>query len=124
MLSRKVVRIIGNILIGRKIEEAHTVVREKKMIFINDDILRFGHIIFISCNFSQNFVKIVLENIWKVSKFQPKTPVLPSSALTVYYYTVRITVTYSLIYECIIFPHKTQMKLELPSYQIQGYLLY
>ena len=29
MLSRKVVRIIGNILIGRKIEEAHTVVREK-----------------------------------------------------------------------------------------------
>ena len=65
MLSRKVVRIIGNILIGRKIEEAHTVVREKKMIFINDDFLRFGHIIFISCNTifkysSQNFVQIVL----------------------------------------------------------------
>ena len=44
--------------------------------------------------------------------------------LSVYYYTVGITVTYLLIYECIIFPHKTQMKLELPSYQIQGYLLY
>ena len=102
----------------------HCCVREKK--WFSSTMIFCGLVISFSSLVTRFFKytprKILFKLSWRIFW---KTPVLPSSALTVYYYTVGITVTYLLIvYECIIFPHKTQMKLELPSYQIQGYLLY
>ena len=111
----------------------HCCVREKKwfsstMIFCGLVISFSSLVTRIFKYSSQNFVQIVGMKFFKGStylieyfeSFNSQKLRFPSSAVL----TVGITVTYLLIYECIIFPHKTQMKLELPSYQIQGYLLY